>query len=71
VEYVLQEINKGGVCGSHSRSQMLAHKAVRAGYFWPEMNKDSSEIVKHYDKCQRFDKITTNPTEELSSVSSL
>lgn len=68
-EYVLQEIHKG-VCGSHSWSRMLAHKAVRAGYLWPGMNKDSSEAVKQCDKCQRFHKVTTNPPEELSPVSS-
>lgn len=68
-EYVLQEIHKG-ICISHFGSQMLAHKAVRVGYFWPGMNKNSSEIVKHCDKCQRFDKATTNPPEELSPISS-
>lgn len=68
-KYVLQEIHKG-VCGSHSRSRMLAYKAVRGGYFWPGMSRDSTEMVKHCDKCQTFDKVTTNPPEELSPMSS-
>jgi hypothetical protein len=38
-EYVLKEIHEG-VCRNHSGSRMLAHKAVRAGYYWPTMNKD-------------------------------
>jgi hypothetical protein len=34
------------------------------------MNKDSSEVVKHYDKCQRFGQTITSLPEELSLVSS-
>jgi ribonuclease HI len=34
-EYVLREIHEG-ICGSHMGSRMLAHKAVRAGYYWPK-----------------------------------
>ena len=67
-DYVMREIHEG-VCGSHGGSRMLAHKAVRAGYYWPGMNKDSDDIVRHCDKCQRFAKITTNPPEELNPIS--
>ena len=52
-EYVLREIHEG-ICGSHMGSRMLAHKAVRAGYYWPKMNGDSAALVRHCDKCQRF-----------------
>ncbi|XP_059436532.1 uncharacterized protein LOC132169525 [Corylus avellana] len=67
-EYVIREIHEG-VCDSHEGSRMLAHKAIRAGYYWPGMNQDSSDIVKNYDKCQRFAKVTKNPPEELSPIS--
>jgi hypothetical protein len=50
---------------------MLAHKAIQVGYYWPGMSKDSSEVVKHCNKCQGFDKVMTNPLEELSLVSAL
>jgi hypothetical protein len=66
---VYRRLIKEGYAAATLEAKCL-HKAVRARYFRPRMNKDSSEIVKHYDKCQRFDKITTNPTEELSPVSS-
>jgi hypothetical protein len=49
---------------------MLAHKVVRAGYYWPTMNQESMEMVWRCDKCQRFAKLQTNPPAELSSVSS-
>jgi len=52
-EDVLKEIHEG-VCGNHSCSRMLAHKAMRAGYYWPTMNKDSVRLVQQCDKCQRF-----------------
>lgn len=45
LEYVLKEIHEG-ICGNHSSSQMLAHKATRAGYFWSTMNKDSVRLVQ-------------------------
>jgi hypothetical protein len=48
---------------------MLAHNDVQAGYYWPRMNRDSYEMVKHCGKCQRFDKAITNLPEELSLVS--
>jgi hypothetical protein len=69
VEYVLKEIHEG-VCGSHLGGWMLAHKVVRARYYWPTMNRDSSEMVKHYDKCQRVARIDKSPPKELSSISS-
>ncbi len=69
VEYVLKEIHEG-VCGGHSGGRMLAHKAIRAGYYWPTMNRESSELVKHCDKCQKIAKIDMSPLPELSSISS-
>jgi ribonuclease HI len=67
--YVLREIHEG-ICESHSGARVLAHKAVRAGFYWPNMYKDSTGIVKNCDKCQRFGNITKQPPEELSAISS-
>jgi hypothetical protein len=55
-EFVLKEIHEG-VCGEHSEGWMLAYKTVRASYYWPTMNRDSSEMVKLCDKWQRFSKV--------------
>jgi hypothetical protein len=60
VEYVLKEIHER-VCGSHFGGPMLAHKAIRAGYYWPTMNQESMVMVRRCDKCQRFTKLQTNP----------
>ena len=67
--YILREIHEG-VCGNHSGSRVLAHKAVRAGFYWPNMSKDSVVIVRDFDKCQRFANITKQCPMELSSISS-
>ena len=34
----LVEVHEG-VCGSHSNGLTLAHKLIRAGYYWPDMEK--------------------------------
>jgi hypothetical protein len=48
--YILREIHEG-VCGNHSRARVLAHKAIKAGFYWPNMSKDSTTIVRNCDKC--------------------
>jgi hypothetical protein len=40
---------------------MLAHKAIKTGYYWPSMNEDSMRIVQN---CNKFLVV-----EQLSSVS--
>ena len=52
-DYVRREVHKG-VCGNHFGSRSLVHKLIRAGYYWPTMQKDAYAYVKACDKCQRF-----------------
>ncbi|XP_020412296.1 uncharacterized protein LOC109947163 [Prunus persica] len=65
--YVLREIHNG-VCGDHSGSRSLAHKAFRQGYFWPTMHQDASSLVKKCDKYQRFGNIQHIPAEPLTPI---
>jgi hypothetical protein len=67
--YILREINEG-VCGNHSGSRVLAHKDIRAGFYWPNMSRDSIQLVKTCDKCQHFTNVSQRPPEDLSSISS-
>jgi hypothetical protein len=55
--YILREIHEG-ICGNHSGARVLAHQVVRAGFYWPNMSKDSTIIVRNCDKCQRFANVT-------------
>ncbi|XP_020417963.1 uncharacterized protein LOC109948679 [Prunus persica] len=66
-DYVLREIHNG-VCGDHSGSQSLAHKAFRQGYFWPTTHQDASSLVRKCDKCQRFGNIQHIPAEPLTPI---
>ena len=54
------------ICGNHSGSRSLVHKLVQARYYWSTMQKDAKAYVKTCDKCQRFNNIIRQPTEELT-----
>ena len=43
---------------------------IKAGYFWPTMQKDAVELVKKCDKCQRYGNVQHIPRELLTSISS-
>ena len=36
-EYIIREIHEG-VCGNHSGARVLAHKAIRTSFYWPNMS---------------------------------
>ena len=70
VDYVIREVHEG-IYGNHSGSRSLVHKLVRAGYYWTTMQKDAEAYVKTCDKCQRFNNIIRQPTEELTPMTAL
>ena len=49
-EYVMREVHEG-ICGNHSGARSLVHKLIRAGYYWPTMQKDAQAYVKTCNKC--------------------
>ena len=63
----MREVHEG-ICGNHSGSQSLVHKLIRAGYYWPTMQKDAQAYVRACDKCQRFNNIIRQPTKELTPM---
>ena len=65
--YVMREIYEG-VCGNHSGKRSLAQKALRQGYYWSTMQKNSTELVQNCDKCQRFTHIPRQPPELLTQI---
>ena len=69
-EYVMKEVHEG-ICGNHSGARSLVHKLIRAGYYWPTMQKDAGAYVKTCDKCQRFNNTITQPSEELTPMTAL
>ena len=65
--YVLAELHEG-VCGNHSGSRSLAHRAHSQGYYWPTMKKDAAAYVKKCDKCQRHAPIPHVSSETLKPI---
>jgi hypothetical protein len=41
-------------CGGQFSGRLTAHKALRAGYFWPTMFADAEDHTKRCDACQRY-----------------
>ena len=59
-----------GVCENHSRGQAQAHKVLHMGYYWPNIQQDSSDFAQSYDKCQQFALCPRLLYEELTSITS-
>jgi hypothetical protein len=54
--YIIREIHEE-ICGSHSGAR------VRAGFYWPNMSKDSTAIIQNCNKFQRFaNDLPTSPS---------
>ena len=66
-DYVMREVHEG-ICGNHSGVQLLVHKLIQAGYYWPTMLKVTQAYVKTCDKCQRFSNLIRQPSEELTPM---
>ena len=41
-----------GLCGAHTSGIVLARQILRAGYYWPTIEEDSCNFVKHCLPCQ-------------------
>uniref|UniRef100_A0A2N9JBP4 Reverse transcriptase domain-containing protein n=1 Tax=Fagus sylvatica TaxID=28930 RepID=A0A2N9JBP4_FAGSY len=65
--YVMREVHEG-ICGNHSGARSLVHKLVRAGYYWPTMQKDAVSYTRACDKCQRFGNLIHSPSETLTPM---
>uniref|UniRef100_A0A2N9EFP7 Uncharacterized protein n=1 Tax=Fagus sylvatica TaxID=28930 RepID=A0A2N9EFP7_FAGSY len=66
-DYVMREVHEG-ICDNHSGARSLVHKLVRAGYYWPTMQKDAVSYVRACDKCQRFGNLIHSPPETLTPM---
>ena len=66
-DYMMREVHEG-ICGNYSGTQSLVHKLIRAGYYWPTMLKDAQAYVKTCNKCQRFNNLIRQPSEELTPM---
>lgn len=58
--YVLREIHQGA-CGSHQGGRTIAGKPLRAGYYWPTLKADASDLVRRCPSCQIHSDIPRAP----------
>ena len=58
------------IYGNHSEGMALAQKALKQGYYWPTMKKDSHNFAKRCDGCQKFATIPKLPVQNLNPVTS-
>ena len=70
VKYLMREVHER-ICGNHSGARSLVQKLIRAGYYWPTMQKDEEAYVKTCDKCQRFRNTIRQPSKELTPMTAL
>ncbi|XP_024190564.1 uncharacterized protein LOC112194575 [Rosa chinensis] len=62
---IMKDIH-AGVCGNHAGARSLAHKTLRAGYFWPTMSALAQTISSSCHKCQMYANIPRAPPIALS-----
>ncbi|GKA62354.1 reverse transcriptase domain-containing protein [Tanacetum coccineum] len=69
-EYVLREIHEGS-CSMHSGPRSIVAKAIKSGYYWPTMHKDTRNIIQKYDDCQVHRPVPKNPQQKLTPITLL
>ncbi|XP_019433940.1 PREDICTED: uncharacterized protein LOC109340679 [Lupinus angustifolius] len=64
-DYVLREVHEGS-CGHPLGAASLAKKVLRAGCYWPTMEKDATDLTRKCTRCQLFADFHKAPPEELT-----
>lgn len=50
---VLRDLHEG-ICGGHFLAKTTAHKILNAGYYWPQIFRDSHAYIRKCEACQKF-----------------
>nr|GEZ18965.1 reverse transcriptase domain-containing protein [Tanacetum cinerariifolium] len=64
---ILEACHNGPTEGHHG-ANLTAKKIFDAGFFWPTIHKDTHEVVKNYDSCQRQEKISQRDEMPQNSI---
>lgn len=65
-EYILKEIHEG-IYELHTRVKALDAWTIQAGFYL--LTRDATEMVKRYDKCQRFALVPCQPSTQIHCLS--
>lgn len=68
-DYVMRELHEG-VCGRHTGGRALRARVLRAGFFWPTLEKDCMDFAKKCLACQKHGNVFHAPTTELHNIMS-
>nr|GEW47030.1 reverse transcriptase domain-containing protein [Tanacetum cinerariifolium] len=68
-EYVMREIHEGS-CSMHAGPRSVVAKAIRLGYYWPTMHRDTRDMIQKCNDCQIHCPITRSPQQPLTLITS-
>ncbi|XP_076956695.1 uncharacterized protein LOC143631973 [Bidens hawaiensis] len=68
-ESVVREIHEG-ICGMHMEAKMVVARAMRAGYYWPELFLSAVKEIQRCDHCQLQAPVVRKSKSNLIPVSS-
>ena len=54
--------------GGHFAGDITTKKILQSGFYWPNLFRDCSEWVKHYDRCQRMGNINIRNEMPLQGI---
>nr|XP_025627610.1 uncharacterized protein LOC112720758 [Arachis hypogaea] len=66
---VLEEVHNG-ICGNHLGARSLARKVIRAGFYWPTLQKDATDFLNKCQPCQIHANFHVAPPKKLISITS-
>nr|GEY35767.1 reverse transcriptase domain-containing protein [Tanacetum cinerariifolium] len=66
-EYMMREIHEGS-CSMHAGPRSVVAKAIRLGYYWTTMHRDTRDMIRKCNNCQIHRPITRSPQQPLTPI---
>nr|GEV48128.1 reverse transcriptase domain-containing protein [Tanacetum cinerariifolium] len=66
-DYVIREIHEGS-CSMHVGPRSVVAKAMRSGYYWPTMHRDTQEMIRKCKDCQIYCPVPRHPQQPLTPI---
>nr|GEX08464.1 reverse transcriptase domain-containing protein [Tanacetum cinerariifolium] len=65
--YVIREIHEGS-CSMHAGPRSVVAKAIRLGYYWPTMHRDTRDMIRKCNDCRIHRPVARNPQQPLTPI---
>ncbi|GJS62343.1 reverse transcriptase domain-containing protein [Tanacetum coccineum] len=66
-DYVIRKIHEGS-CSMHAGPRFVVAKAMRLGYYWPTMHRDTRDMIRTCNDCQIHHPVPRNPQQLLAPI---